>query len=391
MADRGGGPDATPEASRPSVDVQALRALADVSSEAMWRIDYVPERRWAYLNPAAMELFGTTLERAQDDEDAILLARVHPEDHALTQWDRGAPDDVELPTQIRWRMDDGSWLTLLVRFVLIRDDAGHVVSAVGLARPVTEHGRESTLLRSALRLEHEAGQRLRQADVLRQSFIRSVSHELRTPLTAVVGYAETLRHHGLDLPADRSRIVIDRLLRNANRLRVLLDDLLDVDRMSRGTLVVDAQRQDVTVVLLHALESFQGLPGQLEVRAESVVAPVDAPKFERVVDSLVSNSLKHGGSEVTVSVRLFEEDGWVHLVVEDDGPGLDDDLKDRVFAPFEQGLPSADDASPGSGLGLTLVHELVCLHGGDVTVGDSDTGGARFTVRLPLKEDADHA
>lgn len=381
MADFGAGGDVTGVSQ--SRDLQALRALVEASSEAMWRIDHVPVRRWVHLNPAGEDLLGVSLADLQRDEDAVLEARMHPDDRVMTAWNPAYPANVQLPAVVRWRKDDGSWLPLLVRFVVVPDEAGGIVGTVGVARPVSERARESALLRSALRREHAADRRLRQADGLRQSFIRSVSHELRTPLTAVMGYAETLRHHGPDLPVDRSRIVVDRLLRNATRLKVLLDDLLDVDRMSRGTLDIHAQVQDVTTVLLHALESFQGLPGRLEVGADPVVAPVDAAKFERVVDNLVSNALKYGGSDVIVSVRLFEDGDWVCLVVEDDGPGLSDDLKARVFAPFEQGTGSADDASPGSGLGLTLVQELVRLHGGTVVVEDADGGGARFVVRLP--------
>lgn len=378
MGGLGGGRDVAT-----SHDARALLALAEASSEAMWRVDHVPVRQWAYLNPAGEDLLGVTLQDLQSDETAVLDDRVHPDDRVLTTWEASYPTGVALPAEIRWRQDDGTWLPLLVRFVLVTDDAGEVVGSVGLARPVSERARESALLRSALRREHAADRRLQDTDDLRNSFIRSVSHELRTPLTAVVGYAETLRHHGSDLPADRSRIVVDRLLRNANRLRAMLDDMLDVDRMSRGTLAIDTQVQDVAVVLLRALEAFQGLPGRLVVTVDPVVAPVDAPKLERVVDNLVSNALKYGGSEVTVTVRLFADGDWACLVIEDDGPGMSDELKSRVFTPFEQGTGAAAAASPGTGLGLALVRELVRLHDGTVAVEDAEPSGARFVVRLP--------
>lgn len=224
---------------------------------------------------------------------------------------------------------------------------------------------------------------LRALDDLRQTFLRAVSHELRTPLAAVLGYAETLQHHRTQLPDARVDEIVDRLVRNATRLRDLLDDLLDIDRLARGTLLADRRPTDVAVPVLRAVELVDAPLGTVRADVHHVHADIDGPKVERIVDNLVHNAVRHAGPGATVWVRLTEEAGEVVLVVEDDGPGIDPAVRERLFQPFEQGETAAHDAKPGTGLGLSLVRQFVELHQGTVTVEDGPRDGARFEVRMP--------
>lgn len=248
--------------------------------------------------------------------------------------------------------------------------------ADGRARGDGHHADEAARLRR--QVDH-----LRALDDVRQTFLRAVSHELRTPLAGVLGYAETLQHHRTSLPEARVDELVDRLVRNATRLRDLLDDLLDIDRLARGTLRAERRPIDVAVPVLHAVELVGAPLGQLRADIQHVQAEVDAPKVERIVDNLVHNAVRHAGAGATVWVRLTEEEGEVVLVVEDDGPGIDPALRDRLFEPFEQGSLAANDAKPGTGIGLSLVRQFVELHQGSVTVEDGRHGGARFEVRMP--------
>lgn len=251
--------------------------------------------------------------------------------------------------------------------------------------PVVTDGpvrREGPASDEAARLRRQVDE-LRALDDVRQTFLRAVSHELRTPLQGVLGYAETLQHHRTSLPEARVGELVDRLVRNATRLRDLLDDLLDIDRLARGTLRAERRPIDVAVPVLHALELVDARLGQVRADIQHVHAEVDAPKIERIVDNLVHNAVRHAGAGATVWVRLTEEEGEVVLVVEDDGPGIDAALRDRLFEPFEQGSMAAHDAKPGTGIGLSLVRQFVELHQGTVTVDDGQQGGARFEVRMP--------
>lgn len=360
-------------------------ALTTAAGEAMWRCDYRPYFHYSYLNPAGARTLDVTLEELTADAE-LVLRRTHPEDRGQLLDGRRDPRRQVWPMVVRWADRHGDYCRLEVREIPIVGPDGTVTATLGIARNLSELDRESQALRAALSREQRAVDQLKAVDDLRQTFLRAVSHELRTPLAGVLGYAETLQQHRDRLPPDRVEQLIDRLVRNATRLRDLLDDLLDIDRLARGTLVADRRPTDVALPVLRAVELVGGPLGRIRLDVQHVVADVDAPKVERIVDNLVHNALRHAGASATIWVHLTEDDGDVLLVVEDDGPGIDPALRERLFAPFEQGHEAATDAKPGTGLGLSLVRQFVHLHGGSVRVTEGTNGGARFEVRIPTSE-----
>jgi signal transduction histidine kinase len=394
-----GGPDARQrgwvlfEGHDPATEVELLEqqltqylALANASREAMWRCDYAPRFHYSFLNPAAVRILDVTLDELAADED-LAVQRTHPDDRARLLAGRDDPRATTWPMELRWADRRGGYVRLSVREIPILDGDGEVVATLGIAQNLSERERESRALRELLNREQRAVDQLRAVDDLRQTFLRAVSHELRTPLAGVLGYAETLQEHRHDLPEGSVDQLVDRLVRNATRLRDLLDDLLDIDRLARGTLMAERREADVAVIVLRAVELVGAPLGQIRVDVQPVTAQVDAPKFERVVDNLVHNAVRHAGRDATVWVRLLDEGDELLLVVEDDGPGIDAALRDRLFEPFEQGRGASSDASPGTGLGLSLVRQFVQLHSGTVRVVDGELGGARFEVRLPIRPD----
>ena len=358
-------------------------ALTNAAGEAMWRCDYVPHFHYTYLNPAAVRTLDVTLDELSGDED-LAVRRTHPDDREQLLVGRRDPRAVTWPMHLRWADRSGGYTRLEVREIPILGPEGDVIATLGIARDLSDQERESRALRDALSREQQAVDELRAVDDLRQTFLRAVSHELRTPLAGVLGYAETLQQHRHRLPEDSVATLVDRLVRNATRLRDLLDDLLDIDRLARGTLVAERRETDVAATVLRAVELVGAPLGQIRVDVQPVQARIDAPKFERIVDNLVHNAVRHAGSSATVWVRLTQDAQDLVLVVEDDGPGIAPDLRERLFEPFEQGMTASSDASPGTGLGLSLVRQFVALHGGSVRVDDGETGGARFEIRMPL-------
>ncbi len=358
-------------------------ALTNAAGEAMWRCDYRPAFHYSYLNPAAVRTLDVTLEELAGDED-VAVQRTHPDDRDRLLAGRADPRRAAWPMQLRWALRNGAHVRLEVREIPIIGPDGDVIATLGIARNLSEQDRESLALRDALSREQQAVDELRAVDDLRQTFLRAVSHELRTPLAGVLGYAETLQQHRHRLPEDSVAQLVDRLVRNATRLRDLLDDLLDIDRLARGTLTAERRETDVAQTVLRAVELVGAPLGQIRVDVQPFTARIDAPKFERIVDNLVHNAVRHAGTAATVWVRLTREDPDLLLVVEDDGPGIAAELRERLFEPFEQGMVASSDASPGTGLGLSLVRQFVALHGGSVRVDDRPEGGARFEVRMPL-------
>jgi signal transduction histidine kinase len=177
-----------------------------------------------------------------------------------------------------------------------------------------------------------------------------------------------------------------RLSGNARKLDRLLGDLLDLDRLARGTLSPRRQAADLGALARRVVE-------ESGVRAEHPVivdAPplrlaVDSPKLERIIENLLVNAAKHTPPGTTIWVLLEAQDGGVLLLVEDEGPGVPAPLREQIFQPFHQGRNVADHA-PGSGIGLALVAQFATLHGGRAWVQDRAGGGASFRVFLPAAE-----
>jgi signal transduction histidine kinase len=237
---------------------------------------------------------------------------------------------------------------------------------------------------TAYQRQMEVTERLRSTDKMRDTFLQAVGHDLRAPLTAILGSASTLEHRGFALTEEERADLLARIGSSARRLDRLLSDLLDIDRLQRGIITPDRRPTDVGALIERTMEEA-GLREHREVVVEvtggTLTADVDAAKVERIVENLVANAEKHAAGAGPIVVRAQPSNDGLLLVVDDDGPGVPDDLKDVVFQPFKRG-PDAE-LLPGVGLGLSLVARFAELHGGRAWVEDRPGGGASFRVFLP--------
>jgi PAS domain S-box-containing protein len=236
----------------------------------------------------------------------------------------------------------------------------------------------------AFQREREAAQRLRALDEMKNTFLEAVSHDLRTPLTSILGSALTLEQTKLELPREDALDLVKRVATNARKLERLLADLLDLDRLQRG--IISPQRRPANLAELvgRTVEEVENPQRRsITIEAEAVSVNVDAAKVERIVENLLSNALRHTIAETHIWVRASAEEGGISLVVEDDGPGIPEGLRQAVFEPFQQAPGSAAEHSPGVGIGLSLVHRFAELHGGRAWVEERPGGGASFHVFLP--------
>ena len=218
-------------------------------------------------------------------------------------------------------------------------------------------------------------------------FASDVSHELRSPLTTLttaLGVLESRR----DELSERSRQALDLLSADLHRFERLVQDLLEISRFDVGA--SDLTLEDVRVgeLVIHAVESHAdaSVPVQIEGAAADAVVRADKRRLERVLANLVENADHHGHGVTGVGVAL--DNGNVRISVEDAGPGVSADERERVFERFARGKAAgrrSGSNGDGVGLGLSLVAEHVRLHGGKVWVEDRPGGGARFVVELPAE------
>ena len=241
-----------------------------------------------------------------------------------------------------------------------------------------EHSR-GKLARVAL-TEQRAAAELRLLDQTKNAFLSAVSHELRTPLTVVHGIAATLQEFGEQLSAERRDSMQAALFTHADRLRLLLDDLLDVDRMVRGTLVAEPEQVDLVTSVAAAL-SGSSAADRVDLHVPTTLpATVDRVQFESIVTNLVGNAHKYA-PHGRIVVGLDHTDETVLLTVDDEGPGIPVDQRQSAFEPFKR--LDHTHPKPGTGIGLALVAEFARLQGGKSWIEDAEGGGTRVCVELP--------
>jgi signal transduction histidine kinase len=231
--------------------------------------------------------------------------------------------------------------------------------------------------RAALAIEkariHEETVRL---DQLKLSFVAVASHELRTPATAIYGITATLRQHGDDLPGETRTELEETLWTQVNRLRLLIEQLLDLSRLDARAIPVDPQPISLRALLAEvAAEADPADHVHIDVD-EGLEVHADRLALERIMGNLVGNALRYGAPPVVV--RAHAMDTYLRVSVEDEGEGVPPELVPRLFERFERGT-----VGEGSGLGLSIAQAYARAHGGDLIYDRAESGGARFELILP--------
>jgi two-component system, OmpR family, sensor kinase len=257
--------------------------------------------------------------------------------------------------------------------------------------PVTddEVGELAATLDQMLRALDDARTEREQAMQAQRDFVADASHELRTPLTSTLANLELLQD-SLD-ESDRSddAEATASALRSSRRMSRLVSDLLLLARADAGREGARIEC-DLAVVATAAVAEVEPVSGEhdLSVSGDETVPVMGNPdELHRLVVNLIDNALIHTPPATPVRVRVTREGDEAVLVVEDDGPGIPEELRDQVFGRFVRGSGPADQApGGGTGLGLAIVRSVAGAHGGSVEAGSAESGGARLTVRMPLGE-----
>jgi len=248
-------------------------------------------------------------------------------------------------------------------------------------------------LRRALADQEALNETLRRADVRKDEFLAMLAHELRNPLAPIVSAATMLSNFELD-PAMVHRAA-DIIARQAGHMTSLIDDLLDVSRVTRGKVELEFVELDLKDVMADAIEQVRPL---IEKHAHRLVlemmparAPVvgDRKRLVQVMTNLLSNAAKYTLEGGRIEVRLATRNGLIDVEIRDDGIGMSPELIASAFDLFSQGTRGLDRSQGGLGIGLALVRSLLKLHGGEVSAASAGPGcGSTFQVTLPLSSRA---
>jgi PAS domain S-box-containing protein len=249
---------------------------------------------------------------------------------------------------------------------------------------------QELLARAALAIDNAfAYRRAYDANRLKDEFLATLSHELRTPLNAILGYAQML-NMGM-LQGERQGRAIAVLTRNADALHQIIDDVLDVSRITSGKLRLNIVPISLDEILRNAVATMQpaadakGVQLHLQIDADLPTISGDPDRLQQVAWNLLSNALKFTPAGGNVRVTLEREGASVQFTVSDDGQGIEAGFLPHIFERFRQADSRFAREHGGLGLGLAIVRDLVEHHGGNVSVTSGGHGqGATFRVRLPI-------
>ena len=243
----------------------------------------------------------------------------------------------------------------------------------------------STLYRQA----RQALEGAEMANRTKDEFLATVSHELRTPLNAILGWAQLLQSDGVS--ADRAARGLETIVRNARLQSQLIDDLLDVSRITSGKMRLDVRPTDLVPVIDAAIEAVRPAAEAKQIALRRVLDPLAGPvvgdpaRLQQVVWNLLANAVKFTAKGGAAEVRLERVNSHVEILVADNGVGISPAFLPHVFDRFRQLDGSTTRQHGGLGLGLAIVRHLVELHGGTVKVKSPGEGkGSTFVVALPV-------
>jgi signal transduction histidine kinase len=291
---------------------------------------------------------------------------------AFTSWRGGWGANSYLPVADAWA---------LLMFVL---SAALIMIIAARLRQVEQRRAE------LLALERQAREEAERAGRMKDEFLATLSHELRNPLSAIVGWAQVLHTQPLPPQVVRGLEVIER---NARAQTRIVDDLLDMSRISAGMARLDIRSVDLRKVVDSAILPIQPAAHAKRITIDRVaaaslgMASCDPDRFQQVIANLLTNAVKFTPEGGWIEVRIEHRPPHAEISVRDSGIGIDPAFLPFVFDRFRQADPSSTRQHSGLGLGLSICKQLVELHGGTIRAASEGTGkGSTFTIRLPVSE-----
>jgi signal transduction histidine kinase len=228
----------------------------------------------------------------------------------------------------------------------------------------------------------QMAERLQEAEELERNFLMTVSHELRTPLTAIRGHVDALREGVAQDEASR-RESLEVIAAEARRLERLVGDVLDLAKLDTRRFTLRSEEVDMARLLERAYTAFseearrRGIDYQSEINARPVIV-ADGDRVLQIISNLLSNAFRWTPDGGHVALELDQANGLISVAVQDTGPGIPEDERDRIFRPFW----SRDGG--GTGLGLAIARELAAAHGGHIDLESEPGRGSRFELVLPV-------
>ncbi|UWR35233.1 PAS domain S-box protein (plasmid) [Sulfitobacter sp. W027] len=328
------------------------------------------EGKWLAANAAMTTFLGYTESELENTDFQTVT---HEDDLADSLMNaqkllKGEVDAFEM--EKRYVRPDGEVVWGHLSVVLVRSDEGHPLHYITQVLDITEK---------------------RRLDFLRNEFMSIIAHELRTPVTAVVGALDMLDVVCPNGPTEKVQQLVKIAKRGGDRLRTALEDLLDFEQVSGGTLSLNLTETNIIEILGEALLKSQPVMDQHKVSARMILQESEIPwqcdpaLLDRALRHLLSNAAKFSPDNSEVCVIVTRDFRQLNIRVKDSGPGIPDNLHEKIFQPFWQQDLSDTRDKQGIGLGLTISRQAIRKMGGELSIEPCDGAGAEFLITLPAR------
>jgi PAS domain S-box-containing protein len=371
-----------------------IQRIADTTPNILYLYDLL-KQRYIYVNRRITDVLGYSQTEICEMGTEVLQRLMHPEylDRLPAYFHQfySAEDGDILEFEYRMKGVDNEWHWFCSRdtvFSRMADGSPHQL--LGTAEDITVRKQNEAERAQLLAREQAARAAAEQANRTKDEFLAMVSHELRNPLSAVLAYSQLLQTRQLN--ESMINRALETIERNAKLQAKLINDLLDISRITSGTLRLNQLPIDLAIVVEAAIDTMHLAAQAKAITIESALEPVwgyvlgDMERLQQVIGNLLANAIKFTPEGGTIQVQLQYFDEYVQVKVSDTGQGISADFLPYVFDPFRQ--DDRTNTMGGLGLGLAIVRYLVELHGGTIQVESPGEGqGATFTVELPFVED----
>ena len=351
-----------------------FRTIANAMPQMVWST--LPDGFHDYYNERWYDYTGVV---PGDTDGEGWAGMFHPEDReeAWARWSRSLATGATYEVQYRLRHRTGAYRWVLGRALPVRDESGAIIRWMGTCTDIHD--------------QKLAENELRQANQRKDEFLAMLAHELRNPLAPISTAAQVMRLRYDDPDyVKRASEIIGRQVRH---MTDLVDDLLDVSRVTRGQVQMESEPVDLKTVVNNAVEQARPLVEArhhdlfMHLAATPAWVSGDRTRLTQAVSNLLNNAAKYTQQHGRIELGLRIEDGLAVLSVRDNGSGIAPGLLPHVFELFTQGERTPDRAQGGLGLGLALVKSIAAHHGGTVDAASGGAGqGSCFTLRLPTIE-----
>ena len=363
-----------------------LAAIVESSDDAI--ISKTLEGVITTWNHGAERIFGYTTEEAIGKPVTLLIPpdQIDEEPAILQKLRRGERIDHYETVRLK---KDGTLLDVSLTVSPIKDLGGTIIGASKIARDITQRKRMEAALREEIAIRERAEAALRDADRRKDEFLALLAHELRNPL-APIRYALAGNKKAGRTPEQQKRAegIIERQVTHMSRL---LDDLLDISRITRGTLELKKSPTELTLAVGTAIETARPVLDakrhtlSLDLPKAAVRLEADPVRLAQAFSNLVINAAKYTDPGGHIQLKAAQEGHELVVTIRDNGIGISADMMPRLFTLFSQAQTALGRAEGGLGIGLSLVRGVVTLHGGSVEARSDGPGtGSEFIVRLPV-------